>query len=214
MMAFVSGFTGALRPAAFNGAQLSPRSARPTARFSMDASPSVPFMDRPANLDGSLAGDVGFDPLGFSNKFDVNFLREAEVKHGRICMLAMLGWVFPEVVYHLPDAAYSATNPLYAVGKVGFLPIVQILIFIAACEAPSVKKVYEDNCANPGNYGFDPMGITKDPARKASYELAEIKNGRLAMIAVGGAIHHALLTNVGLFEQINTSNWSGGYYIH
>jgi hypothetical protein len=30
-------------------------------------SPSVPFLEKPPALDGSMAGDVGFDPLGFSN---------------------------------------------------------------------------------------------------------------------------------------------------
>jgi len=40
-----------------------------------------------------MAGDVGFDPLGLSNIDDVGidlyWLREAEIKHGRV---AMLGW--------------------------------------------------------------------------------------------------------------------------
>lgn len=49
----------------------------------MVVSRSIPFMERPAKLDGSMPGDAGFDPLGFSNKYDLNFLREAEVKHGK-----------------------------------------------------------------------------------------------------------------------------------
>lgn len=86
MVAFVSAFGGAAlsRPTAFSGVRLSSRATPVASRVSMDASKSVPFLDRPAKLDGSLPGDVGFDPLGFSNMFDVNFLREAEVKHGTI----------------------------------------------------------------------------------------------------------------------------------
>jgi Chlorophyll A-B binding protein len=46
-------------------------------------SQSLPFMERPAALDGSLAGDVGFDPVGFSkSKDDLMRYREAEIKHG------------------------------------------------------------------------------------------------------------------------------------
>ena len=42
-------------------------------------SQSIPFMARPAALDGSLAGDVGFDPLGFAKtKEDLMNYREAE----------------------------------------------------------------------------------------------------------------------------------------
>jgi len=54
-----------------------------------EKSPSLPFMDAPANLDASMPGYVGFDPLGFSDSFSVDFLREAELKHGHM-MLATL----------------------------------------------------------------------------------------------------------------------------
>jgi len=43
-------------------------------------SQALPFMSRPMALDGSLAGDVGFDPLGFAkNSDDLMNYREAEV---------------------------------------------------------------------------------------------------------------------------------------
>ena len=64
--------------------------------FEGSFSESVPFLKQPTNLDGSLPGDVGFDPLGFSEVFDVKVLREAELKHGRIAMLAVLGWLVQE----------------------------------------------------------------------------------------------------------------------
>merc|ERR1719261_1516035 len=63
------------------------------AGFQGDFSESVPFLKQPTNLDGSLPGHVGFDPLGFSEVFDIKVLREAELKHGRIAMLATLGWL-------------------------------------------------------------------------------------------------------------------------
>lgn len=122
-------------------------------------------------------------------------------------MLAIVGWVFPELVGHLPAETYSATNPLAAVGQVGFLPNVQIFLFMMLCEGATYEKVYEKNCEDPGNYGFDPFGLAKDPKRKAHYQLAEIKNGRLAMVAIGGAIHHALLTNQGMIEQLTSQNF-------
>ena len=34
-------------------------------------SASVPFLTRPAKLDGSIVGDAGFDPLGFTEKYDL-----------------------------------------------------------------------------------------------------------------------------------------------
>ena len=32
-------------------------------------SKSVPFLEQPAALDGSMAGDVGFDPFGFTGQW-------------------------------------------------------------------------------------------------------------------------------------------------
>lgn len=47
----------------------------------------------PLILDGTLAGDVGFDPLGFAKSSKTLYwMREAEVKHGRLAMLAAVGW--------------------------------------------------------------------------------------------------------------------------
>lgn len=45
--------------------------------------------------------DVGFDPFGFTNYIDLKFLREAEIKHCRITMLAVLG-LFVQEFYTLP----------------------------------------------------------------------------------------------------------------
>ena len=53
-----------------------------------DMSKSLPFLVRPTVLDGSLVGDVGFDPLGLAaSKEQLLNLREAELKHSRLAML-------------------------------------------------------------------------------------------------------------------------------
>lgn len=55
-------------------------------------SKSLPFLEAPAKLDGSLVGDVGFDPIGISDQLaDLKYVRAAELKHGRFAMLAFLG---------------------------------------------------------------------------------------------------------------------------
>lgn len=57
-------------------------------------------------LDGSMAGDVGFDPLGLSNIDDVGldlyWMREAELKHGRLAMMAVAGVVWVETLGSFP----------------------------------------------------------------------------------------------------------------
>jgi hypothetical protein len=58
-----------------------------------EMSEAIPFLPKPKNVDASMPGYSGFDPMGFSDYYDVKYLREAEIKHGRICMLAVVGMV-------------------------------------------------------------------------------------------------------------------------
>lgn len=43
---------------------------------------ALPFAAKPQNLNGELAGDVGFDPFKFTDKGDIAKFRVAELKHG------------------------------------------------------------------------------------------------------------------------------------
>lgn len=47
-------------------------------------STALPFAAQPKNLDGSMPGDVGFDPFGFAGEDTAALMnmREAEIKHG------------------------------------------------------------------------------------------------------------------------------------
>jgi hypothetical protein len=82
----------------------------------MAKSQSLPFLEVPAVLDGSLPGDVGFDPLGFtkSGAQTLTWMREAELKHGRICMLAMAGWITVDLGIHFPGPEYEGLRALTA----------------------------------------------------------------------------------------------------
>lgn len=56
-------------------------------------SQSIPFLRRPQHLTQEYAGDVGFDPLNMAtSREQLTYYREAEVKHGRLAMLAAAGW--------------------------------------------------------------------------------------------------------------------------
>ena len=53
-----------------------------------------------------MAGDEGFDPLGLSNinevGIDLYWLREAELKHCRVAMLAVVGLLAQEAGLSFP----------------------------------------------------------------------------------------------------------------
>lgn len=65
-----------------------------------EKSQALPFAARPKILDGTLPADVGFDPFGFAgtDKASLAYMREAEIKHCRLAMLAVVGWVAAEIL--------------------------------------------------------------------------------------------------------------------
>ena len=134
--------------------------------------------------DGSLIGDNGFDPLGFSDLIPLTYARAAELKHGRVAMLAAFGFIFQQYVHILTPEA----DPIKAVSALGFGPNLQILSFIGTIELATWKKTYSTE--EPGNLGFDPLNQLKgkSKAQVDDLKLKEIKNGRLAMIAIFGMI--------------------------
>merc|ERR1711874_369410 len=79
-----------------------------------------------------------FDPLGFTKDGDEQSFkrrRSVEIKHGRICMLATMGYITPEITGKLPGYLSPSTglkfedipNGLGAVSKVPFLGWIQIV---------------------------------------------------------------------------------------
>jgi len=146
-------------------------------------------------------GRYEYDPLGFSSNYTelVPWFREAELKHGRIAMLAWVGLVVPDFV-RIPGERYSfeacpltidAHDKLNGAVGVNF----QILFWITIVELCCAKKVYEWNSLETaGDYGFGTQFLPKDEEGQKQMRLKELKNGRLAMVAFGGAITQAVIT--------------------
>jgi hypothetical protein len=151
-----------------------------------------------------------FDPLGFSEGADVlevNRLREAELTHGRVGMLASLGFLVQEKFHPL----FSADGGP-AINQVPNLPagfLVALTMSIAAIESLRVNKGFapptETNLKAaraggksssfqrlrdtyiPGDLGFDPLGLKpSDPAEFQIMQEKELSHGRLGMIAAAG----------------------------
>merc|ERR1712217_535281 len=139
---------------------------------------------------------VGYwDPMGLAKDGDVEDFkrrRSTEIKHGRVCMFACLGYMVPEY-YKLPGFLAPSSglkfvdvpNGLAAIGKVpveGWLQITALGGFYELCVNQETDE--------PGNYGKGFLGFTgksiEDPAKRTRSLNAEIANGRLAMIAIMG----------------------------
>lgn len=178
--------------------------ARPMITMVEARSESMPFLPKPANLDESMPGYTGFDPLGFTDAINVKWLQEGEIKNGRVAMLAFLGLLVQEF-FHLPADAFS--NPLgtEAFFQVPVGGLFQIFIFCGIVELIThrgdvsyVQYVANADKHDPGNFGFNPLNLKFDKRMRE----AEIKNGRLAMIGVGGMIHAMLLYKVPTIQML------------
>jgi len=80
----------------------------------LEMSPSTPFLTMPYHLRGWVGGEKGFDPLGVTDALPVYFVREAELKHGRVCMLATVGWIATDLGLRFPGEIYQNVSTIQA----------------------------------------------------------------------------------------------------
>merc|ERR1719305_1503102 len=146
---------------------------------------------------------VGFwDPAGLCKDGDAEAFkrrRVTEIKHGRICMLATMGYITPEITGKLPGELSPSAglkfadipNGLAAISKVPTLGWAQIAAYFGFCEFSGGFEDYKSG--TPGDYGWKTL-TSDDPAEKQKKLAAEIANGRLAMMAIIGMFFQDGLT--------------------
>merc|ERR1719418_217137 len=145
-----------------------------------------------------------FDPIGFAkdgDEFSFRRRRSVEIKHGRICMLATMGYITPEITGKFPGFLSPSEglkfadvpNGLAAISKVPFTGWVQMIAYAGFTEA---KANYDEDVKNtPGDMGWKPpLLATEDPDTKTRRLNAELANGRLAMMAIIGMFFQDGLT--------------------
>ncbi|CAJ1384909.1 unnamed protein product [Effrenium voratum] len=146
---------------------------------------------------------VGFwDPAGFTADGSTeNFARrrQTELKHGRISMLATMGYITPEITGKLPGYLSPSAglkfadvpNGLAAISKVPAAGWGQILAYMAFCEVSQDQSAGTPAAA--GDFGFKVL-TASDPEAKKTKLAAELANGRLAMMAIIGMFFQDGLT--------------------
>jgi len=174
--------------------------------------------------------DAGFDPLNLGTTKAIFWgqdaetqyynYREAELKHGRLAMLAALGWLSSEQLQaglaqslNLPDdlvgGELGELAPSLVNGGLGGVPtwfFPAVVLVTAWIESiPKQRGLRSDALTYkpgrgrvPGDFGFDPLGFQK-VAEGFGRDLkwlhnAEVKNGRLAMIAITAFVAQEFVT--------------------
>jgi len=169
---------------------------------------------------------VEYDQWGAGEEGTIGWLRQSEIKHGRIAMAAFVGYVLQSNGVHFPGniangisyaSIAAAGNPMDQWDAMPTWGKVQIILFVGLLELFSesdyiLKKSNMKHYMAGGKPGafpsikdarpaiphpipfdlYDPLGIAStDPEKKAKGLLAEVNNGRLAMLGIMGFIAEA-----------------------
>uniref|UniRef100_A0A7S1WC71 Uncharacterized protein n=1 Tax=Alexandrium catenella TaxID=2925 RepID=A0A7S1WC71_ALECA len=187
-------------------AEAAPEAAAPAKE---EAPPPPPPFD-PAKQTGAMMPLGFFDPLGFTKVGDeagFRKLREAEMKHGRVAMMASLGLLVQSVApfSFMEDVPRGIGAAYTGAGAIGFLSI------FAASGAAELVFWKQDPVKEVGDFG-DPAGwgvfnADPDPQRRdewvQGFKERELNNGRFAMFAAIGIIAAELYTGKDAIEQFS-----------
>lgn len=179
----------------------------------------VPDASKPCfGLPGAISPLGYFDPIGLCNDRDlvgVKRFREAEVMHGRVAMMATIGYLVGE---NTPTIAYGMAVPSPTIAndqipEVPGLVLFSFFLLINIAEAlranigwvePGLGPLFTlREKYYPGDIGFDPLGLKPTGADDfANMQAKELSNGRLAMIAAAGMCVQEVVTHKNLLSWL------------
>ncbi|BDA47280.1 Light-harvesting complex stress-related protein 1, chloroplastic [Coccomyxa sp. Obi] len=164
-----------------------------------------------------------FDPANLLSNAtsiqEVRRWRESEITHGRVAMLAALGWIVGEFVAdkkllvnadgRIGGPAIDQFQQVEAKGAIFWEPLVFAIglaeawrIGVGWANPTSDKFNQLRDDYNMGEIGFDPLGLCPtDPKEKYDLQTKELNNGRLAMIGIAGFVAQELVKKQEIFYQ-------------
>lgn len=189
-----------------------------------------PMLLSPEPLDGTYAGDVGFDPLGFASDSDkLASMREAEIKHARLAMLGVIGWPSSELWHNnlaefldldsilaengkAPSVLNGGLSNEWIIGTGVIAIIIGGLLEFGAMNKGDKTK--------PGDYNFDPLRLysfrssfgldtiteklsAEEKIARAKYDMeyCEIRHGRAAMLGILGMVLQEYISGIPVVQQ-------------
>uniref|UniRef100_A0A0F7GZR5 Chlorophyll a-b binding protein, chloroplastic n=1 Tax=Geranium maderense TaxID=28964 RepID=A0A0F7GZR5_9ROSI len=185
----------------------------------------LPGLDPPPHLNGTLAGDYGFDPLGLGEDPEsLKWYVQAELMHCRFAMAGVAGILLTDLlrvtgissipVWYEAGAmkfGFASTRTLFIVQMIlmGFVETKRYMDFINPGSQAEDGTFFGLEAAleglepgYPGGPILNPLGLAKDIKNAHDWKLKEIKNGRLAMIAMLGFFVQASVTHAGPIDNL------------
>jgi hypothetical protein len=152
---------------------------------------------------GNKCPPLGREILKDAGPDAVKWFQNSEIKHGRIAMVATIGFMVQKFGVHFPlyfgpsgsngfhpesadawllssttgvtfsDIAHAA--PLDAVGMVPFAGWFQIFLAAGWFECIAYNRQWAEGREVPGDYGYDPLGFTKRPGGIAGKDMEKLR---------------------------------------
>ena len=166
-----------------------------TVREELGCSPTLSLIFK-SNVDGD-SDEFYFDPLQLAT--DTNFarFREAELKHGRIAMLAVVGSFFGSTTQPTTPSESSTANPLevlvhtislkstpHILEQIQQVPAMDWLQIVGTCGILEILVFVQQSPTDmPGDYGIGYFGV-RDKGIHEPQLLMELEHGRVSMLAL------------------------------
>ncbi|CAN6450554.1 unnamed protein product [Victoria cruziana] len=172
------------------------------------------------------------DPEGAGGFIEPRWLAYGEIINGRFAMLGAAGAIAPEILGKMGLIPQETALPWFQTGVIPpagtysyWADPYTLFVFELALMGFAEHRRYQD-WAKPGSMGkqyflglekglggsgdpaypggpfFNPLGFGKDEKSMKDLKLKEVKNGRLAMLAVLGYFIQGLVTGVGPFQNL------------
>lgn len=154
-------------------------------------------------------------PFGFGGEDKTNLMqmREAEIKHCRLAMLAAIGWPLSELLDGKIANAAGLPTALTKSGAVpsvlnGGLEKVDAAYWVAVIALAGLVELENDKMVTekgekyvPGDCGLADQFLPQDKAKAFDLQTKEIKNGRLAMMGILGFVVQEAIYRTPVVEQ-------------
>lgn len=127
------------------------------------------------------------------------FVQEAELKHGRVAMVSTLTIPTLELLNGNHQGIYElSSQPItFQLSLLGVFACSEVAQLLKAYEFPEKSEKWfnmkEEHV--PGEYSFDPLGLSNTTESLSNYKQAELFNGRMAMVAALGILVQELCTD-------------------
>jgi len=218
-----------LLPTAATAFMVTPLSSTPTTTTSLQAADLNGWVPNESEfaygLPGSLDPVGEFDPLNIAESTSLTQMkqyREAETAHGRVAMLAVMGFIVTEAPFEYHPLFNMGTRDIgpairhldeVRIVAPQFFEVLALVIgglefyrAVTGWDAPGNAEgnILKDDYY-PGDIGFDPLGLKPSSWEEFSdMSTKELQHGRLAMLGVAGIVAQELvngkeiLVNLGL----------------